>query len=412
MKSVKSYIQSLEIPGANPSNKFQVMGFVRHDDLRHELMGILDTELPDLNTRVVTGNLATVQKDVNEHKHAGIVVLEINNEDEYVEEFIQGLRTGEGAKRNFILIAHGLGHEKILSLLRAGVSDFLTLPLKPEEVKQVVSRLADAQTEAGGPKESNIITFAHASGGMGATTLAVNSAMLLTQASQRKKGAACLLDFDMQYGGASIHLDIPGYSPVVDLIDKPGRLDREMLEGMMMRHSSGLRVLTTPEAPLPVEAINSHVVERLLQIAQKRYQYIVIDMPQTLTLWTDAVFKKSKVIYVVTQLNVPAIRQLKRWLSVIEQENLGDLPIKIVVNRYAALDRLKRDNISIAQASESLGRQIDYMIPNDYDLISYSLDQGMPAVSLQPKAKFSLRMKEMLHDVCEDVEVQQKRLFG
>ena len=180
-----------------------------------------------------------------------------------------------------------------------------------------------------------------------------------------------------------IHLDLPGYSPVVDLVNKPERLDREMLEGMMMRHSSGLHVLTTPEAPLPVEAINSEIVERLLQIARNRYAYTVVDMPQTMTLWTDAVLRKSEVIYVVTQLNVPAIRQLRRWLSVLEHEGLGNLPIRVVVNRHIPFGRMRNDNISLAQAAEALGREVDFTIQNDYELISQSLDQGMPAASIR-----------------------------
>jgi len=297
--------------------------------------------------------------------------------------------------------------------LRMGVGDFLSQPLSPDETLEAISRVDQRQKSmiSAAPSDSQIITFAHASGGMGATTLAVNAATIINEISTRHNQSACLLDLDLQYGGASVHLDLPGYSPVIDMLNKPERLDREMLEGMMMRHSSGLRVLTTPEAPLPVEAINSDIINRLLQIAQTRYPYVVVDMPQTMTLWTDSVFKKSKVIYVVMQLNVPSIRQLSRWFSVLDQEGLSGLPIKVVVNRHTSFGRLRHENISVAQASEALGRKIDYLIPNDYELISQSLDQGMPAASVGASSKFVGQLKTMLHEVVDEIEVPKKGIW-
>src|SRR3989304_9599789 len=176
-----------------------------------------------------------------------------------------------------------------------------------------------------------------------------------------------------------------------------------MLNGMMMRHSSGLLVLTAPEVPMPMEAVSRELIDQILQIAQRQYEYVVVDMPQTLTQWTDTVFRKSRVIYVVMQMTVPGIRQLKRWFSVMEQEGMGGLPIKVVVNRHTSFGGAGNNDISIAQASEALGRKIDFVIPNDYALISNSLNQGLPAAIISPKSKFVCQLTTRLHEVVDEV---------
>ncbi|MCK5384518.1 MAG: hypothetical protein KAJ29_03010 [Alphaproteobacteria bacterium] len=392
-------------------DNFHVLGIVKNSGTRDQLLNILN-EMPEITCKVVLGDLDTARKEIGNDKHNSVVLLEIEKKDQDVAATLNSFRKICGGRTPFMIISKGFEHERMLRLLRLGVSDFLSLPLDINETVESVLRVVEKNYGSdNSSQKSDIITFAHASGGMGATTLAVNAATIINEACSGRS-ASCLLDFDLQFGGASIHLDLPGYSPVMDLLDKPERLDREMLEGMMMHHNSGLKVLTTPEAPLPVEAISSDVVDKLLNLAQKRYPYIIVDMPQTMTMWTDSVFQKSKIIYVVTQLNVPAIRQLKRWFSVLEQESLQGLPVKIIVNRHSSFGRLRNDNITIAQASEALGRKIDYMISNDYELISASLDQGMPAAILKPNSKFVQGLREMLSQSVDEVNVVKKGLFS
>jgi pilus assembly protein CpaE len=263
--------------------------------------------------------------------------------------------------------------------------------------------------EGNGTAVGKIITFVHASGGVGATTLAVNTAAIIKAVTKKD---VCLMDLDLQFGAVAIHLDLQTYSPVMDFLNQPERLDRSMLEGLMQDHRSGLRVLTAPEIIPPMEMMTGEMIEKLLEITKEHYKYIVVDMPHTIPQWTDVVFKKSKVIYAVMQMNVPAIKQLKRWFSAIEQEGLQDLPIKVVVNRYNPFfSRVGQNNITLAQAASALGRKIDFLIPNDHNLIWQSHDEGVPASSIDANSKFVHQMELMLHDVAEEISIPEKRSF-
>ena len=84
--------------------------------------------------------------------------------------------------------------ESILLTVRAGATDYLTMPLKRSELRDALMRLDRAPKRAmtGGSQLGKIYTFLGAKGGVGTTSLAVNFA---TIQAQRKKQTV-LLDLD------------------------------------------------------------------------------------------------------------------------------------------------------------------------------------------------------------------------
>src|SRR5688572_7168675 len=142
-----------------------------------------------------------------------------------------------------------------LRAIRAGANDVLFKPVDTNEVREVFSRVMDmhkTQRPSHAEATGKTIAFMHLSGGVGATTLAVNAACALARAVEGKQ--TCLLDLDIQFGNAASLLDLPSASPTQEFIDDPSRLDEAMLESMMLRHQTGLQVLTAPRSLLPLTA--------------------------------------------------------------------------------------------------------------------------------------------------------------
>lgn len=396
-------------------DNLHILGVVKNGAVRAELLDIFE-HIPKVSSNIIIGDFISAYDDVCACQQNSIILLEVDENDKNIAEAVQRYKEACGGKQHrLIIIYNGLNDNDILHLLHAGVSDFLSLPLTAEETEQSILRLVTPRhhdTAFGGDSANHkIISFVHASGGVGTTTLAVNAAMLLNAKNMQNRHSACLVDLDTQFGGAALHLDLPALSPVADLIGDPDHLDHEMLECMMVRHSSGLPVLTAPDVPFPIEAIGSDVIERALHLLKQRYEHSIIDMPLALTSWTDTVLENSDVVYAVMQLNVPSIKQLRRWFSMLEVEGLSDLPVNVIANRHHYLGHFRQDNISIAQASESLGRDIDYTVSNDYDLVSHSLDQGIPAAQMNTKSKFVQEIKALLQDVATSAEQHSKIKF-
>jgi pilus assembly protein CpaE len=171
-----------------------------------------------------------------------------------------------------------------LRAIRAGANDVLFKPVDPNEAREVFSRVMDTHKpqRLSHAATGKTIAFMHLSGGAGATTLAVNAACALARVADGKR--TCLLDLDIQFGNAASLLDLPSASPVQEFIDDPNRLDESMLESMMLRHQTGLQVLTAPRTLLPLTAYGADGIRSLVDIARRNFSFVVVDLPARLRL--------------------------------------------------------------------------------------------------------------------------------
>src|SRR5262249_24676593 len=296
-----------------------------------------------------------------------------------------------------------------LRVMRAGANDVLVKPVDVKEAREVFSRVMEYPKahRPGAASLGKAIVFMHLAGGAGATTLAVNAAVALARVPGSRD--VSLLDLDIQFGNAASLLDVPNFSPVQDFIDDPARLDEQMLDSMMLTHASGLRVLTAPRALVPLTAYAPEGIKNMLDLARRRYGYTILDLPVTLAPWTDAVLRSASVIYLVAGLSVPSAHRVVKFLDLLREENISDLPLKIVANRYRPGNR-KGSDVTVSQFERATGKKVDYLIPNDYSLISMSHGQGKPAVRLDPNGPFTSALREMLSaDLGKNLFAKPKR---
>jgi pilus assembly protein CpaE len=282
-----------------------------------------------------------------------------------------------------------------LRAIRAGANDVLFKPVDPGEAREVFARVMDLQklSRPSAAPVGKAVVFMHLSGGAGATTLAVNAACALARTPRPKQ--TCLVDLDLQFGNAASLLDLPSTSPVQEFIDEPARLDESMLESMMLRHQTGLQVLTAPRTLLPLSAYGPEGIRNLVDVAKRNFEYVIVDLPVVLAPWTDSVLRSASVVYLVTSISVPSAHRLIKFFELLHEEGVRNLPMRLVANRHHRANRRGND-ISVAQFEKATWRKVDYMIPNDYSLISLSHGQGKPAVRLKPNSPFSVALTDML----------------
>lgn len=287
-----------------------------------------------------------------------------------------------------------------LRAIRAGADDVLLRPINADEAREVFGRVRHVKLDdQGRGAGARTLVFMHVMGGAGASTLAVNAAAALaTTVTNLRTG---LLDLDIQFGACASLLDLPTTSPVENLFEEPARLDREMLENMMLRHACGLRVLTAPRAPLPLDSLDTRVVGEVLKLAKRAFHYVIVDMPVALTPWTETVLRAASTVYIVTELSVPAAHRLSRLFDLFREEDLTQIPVKIVVNKHDA--SLLGGELTIAQFGKAIGRQVDHVLPDEAKLIASSHNHGRPAWQFDRTSPFCARLEEMLN---KDLEAE------
>jgi len=293
-----------------------------------------------------------------------------------------------------VAIMQGFDQNVARTLLQMRIADFLVKPVEPVDLVRACARVAKGPTSAHAATEAEIITFLPAVGGAGVTTLAVQTAMLLTNsAGPRAKASTCLVDLDFQHGAVADYLDLEPRLDLAEIEPRPDRLDRQLLEVMLSYHSSGLAVVAAPNRPAEMRSFDPDVVTRLLDLVSTNFEYVVFDMPRTWFSWTDSVLLGSNRLFIVCETSVPALRHAKHLVTAIT-ERLDDGPNpRIVVNRFQ--NRLFGSGLSRGDLQQTLGDAFLAAIPNDYALVREAIDRGVPLEEVKRGNKITAQLKKL-----------------
>ena len=110
-------------------------------------------------------------------------------------------------------------------------------------------------------------------------------------------------------------------------------------------------------------------------------------------------------ILLVTQLDLPCLRNVVRLLmSFDEYQGLKD-KVKIVVNRAG----LNNNQISIRKAEETIGQSSFWQIPNDYAAMADVRNTGVPLIQLAPRAPITQSLLQMSKKLLGD-DISQPEL--
>jgi pilus assembly protein CpaE len=189
----------------------------------------------------------------------------------------------------------------------AGARDFLTMPATSEDMTRSILSVLEAeerrrmrasgQTSKWG-SEGSVITVFGAKGGVGKTTIAVNVAVALAQETTQ---SVVLVDGDNGFGDVAGMLDLTPERDLTDLMRDLGKVTRETLPKYLVRHASGLNVLSAPADTLNWRGVEPEAFGRVLELLSKSHDIVVVDTAGLLTEVTVAALEKaSLILWVVT----------------------------------------------------------------------------------------------------------------
>ncbi|TJW71430.1 MAG: response regulator receiver protein, partial [Mesorhizobium sp.] len=144
--------------------------------------------------------------------------------------------------------------------------------------------------------ESQIYTFMPAAGGVGTTTLTLQTAFQLHH-SVTRGSSTCVVDLNFQQGSCAEYLDLEPRFDINEIENQPERLDRQLLDVMLSKHASGLCVLAAPARPAEMRTFNADMIVRMLDLVSAYFDNVVIDMPRTWFPWTETVLLGSNNLY-------------------------------------------------------------------------------------------------------------------
>ncbi|TME74908.1 MAG: response regulator, partial [Chloroflexi bacterium] len=301
-----------------------------------------------------------------------LVDLDATRSDEIAA--LQNLARRLAGSVPILVVTAGFSESVARQLIQLRIADFLVKPVDPVELVRACGRVAKSSA-ADGATEAEIYTFLPAAGGVGVTTLAVETAMLLMRRTPRGGVSTCLVDLDFQHGACADYLDIEPRLDIGEIEPRPERLDGQLLEVMLSQHGSGLAVTAAPNRPAEMRSFDADVATRLLDMVSSRFDHVVIDMPRTWFAWTDSVLLGSNRLFVVTEMTVPGVRHAKQLVAAISERLKGGPQPQVIVNRFE--QQLFGSGLRRADIEQALGAALGGTIPNNYRLVREAIDRGV-----------------------------------
>jgi len=282
-----------------------------------------------------------------------------------------------GSNAHVTVMACSIGYEAdmVIRSMRAGAREFLTEPLVTAMLAEALTRACARRQTVARERAGQLLVFQGAKGGVGATTLAINFAVALTK---ENAGSIVLVDLHAQLGEIALNLGIAPRFSITDAVENSARLDADFLSTLLMEHASGLMVLASSDV-YGMHRYRVQDTEKLLRILREQFAFVVVDAGPCSGNTPDILFEMADVIYLVTEVNLPALRNARRLISWLAGKDLGGKEtrgLEVVLNRFNS----RKVEIDEESTTKVLARPVDWKIPNDYVAVRVAQNLGTPLV--------------------------------
>ncbi|MCA9069224.1 MAG: AAA family ATPase [Planctomycetaceae bacterium] len=328
--------------------------------------------------------------DVVSQSHPDIALVSLDADPQKALALVAKL-TQELPNTSVLVLSSSQEGSLILQAMRNGAKEFLNFPLNIEDFLAALDRIRQTGAGPNGDnrvRSSQVITVTGVGGGVGCTSLAINLACIL---AQNERNSVALIDLDLALGDADVWLDIiPDYT-IQDVAENITRLDYSLLKRSLTKHDCGAFLLPRPVQMENTTAITPDELRRVLTLLKATFTHLVIDASKSYGTLDLAAMESSDSVLLITQLDLPCLRNVVRLMQYFDQNESLAEKIQIVVNRLG----LEDSQISVNKALETIGRDIAWQIPNDYATMVDSRNNGVPLITRAPKAKVTKALEKM-----------------
>jgi pilus assembly protein CpaE len=313
---------------------------------------------------------------------------------------IAGLRAAGGGQLPVLIVTGAADVEARIAFLEAGADEVISESHVRRElegrVQALLIRSGHLRLPSEGPPTGQIVAFFSPKGGVGTTTLAVNTAVLLAGGQAGMAATRVLLvDLDLQSGQVATHLNLtPNFDIGALCADEQALADVEQAASYLTRHASGIAVLAAPTRPDVDFRIGLEQLERAITLLRPRFDYVVVDAGSRIddrVLW---IFGQAQSVVVVIYPEIAALRAVSLLLTYLGET--ADLGARVVfaVNHLFPKELLKaRDIEGLLRA-----RPVAEIPFADVDVVR-SVNEGTPVVSARPTSPAALAIGRLARAV-------------
>lgn len=290
-----------------------------------------------------------------------------------------------------VLLCPSLESDVLLEAMQLGVRNCVHKATLARDLPPVLTRLRETRRPAGaGAGTGRILTVIPARGGSGATTISINLAEELHQASGQP---ILLADGDAHYGSVSTYLGLKARYGLADVLAAGNAIDGALLSTTAAVHAEGLHVLVSPvsidfEQPATLELRN---LPRMVEAARRLYPWTVVDLPRATLKDTAACARHSAATLIVFQLAVHDVRAARALRNALESAGVDPSTIVMIANRF----RRRGEMVGLDDVRQALNGAELVTLGNDYESAVRAINLGQTLASVAPRSVLRKDIREL-----------------
>ncbi|MFP5283979.1 MAG: CpaE family protein [Actinomycetes bacterium] len=298
-----------------------------------------------------------------------------------------------------VLVAE-VGPEITRDAMRAGVRDLLSPEADVAEIRRVLERAyesakarlatvshANGSSSMPADKTSRVISVVSPKGGVGKTTVATNLAVGLAKVAPL---STVLVDLDVQFGDVASALSLDPEYTLPDAVEGPASRDSMVLKTFLSQHRTGLYAICGAKTPGAADAITAAHVSHLLQMLAAEFRHVVVDTAPGMNDHTLAAMDQSTDLVLVTSMDVPGIRGLRKELDTLTELGMFPSGRHVVLNLAAA-----NTGLTVADVEHTIGTKVDLVLPRS-KMTPASTNQGIPLLQSGVKDPMTSQLRQLV----------------
>ena len=284
--------------------------------------------------------------------------------------------------------------------LRAGADDYLVKPFHQAELlarmKSLIARFGARATAGSGKAPlGKLIAFYGAKGGVGTTTLSINTAIALHAEHERR---VVLVDGVLQFGDHRVFLDLGNDRKSIAELASASTIDADLVKSVVVHHDSGIDLLLAPPNPEEGDLVHEAQMVQTLEQLRALYDYVVVDVEKRLGDLTLSVLDHADMILVVMTADLSCLKNVRLVLEALGRIGYESSRVKLLLNRSNAFT-----GISIQAAEGALKRQFEHKITNEYRVAISAQNSGAPFSFTKPDSPLGREVAALADSIEKEV---------
>ncbi len=362
-----------------PVPRITIRGFCERPDTAALInQAASDRRLSRAHVQTELGGLPAAIEYFHDENTPNLIIIESGMRGPALFEQLEELANVCDAGTKVVLIGAANDIGLYRELMRRGISEYLVPPLNP---LQLIHAVADIFIDPEQPFAGKVTAFIGAKGGVGASTIAHNTAWEISRVGEME---TTIMDMDLSFGTVGLDFNQDGGRHLGDALDDPSRVDDVFMERLMTRCSEKLSLFTAPATLDREWELDPAACETVIAQVRAGTPHVILDLPHIWSPWVKNTLFAADDVVIVASPDLASLRNAKNLYDLVQAKRPNDAPAKIVINQYGMP---KRPEIPIKDFADALGVEPVLVLPFEPQLFGQAANNGQMISEIKADAK-------------------------